>query len=404
MAKAQSNSYIRVGASAVTDMASNANVALANGSAVQASSYTADTTAPTLSTWSLNMNTGVITLNFSETVDASTTVTTGFTLQDAASASLGKSFTLTGGTVSSTDSTQITITLSTADSNSIKAIENMAKAQSNSYIRFDASAVTDMASNVISAIANGSAVQASAYTADTTAPTLSSWALDMNTGVITLDYVETMDASTIITTNFTIQDAATATTSRTLTGGTVSSTDSTQVTITLNAADLNNIKANTGLATGASNSYLRFAATTEADMAGNAIAAVANGSAIQVTTYTADTTAPTFSSWELNMQTGVITLNFNETIDASATDTTQFILQDAATATSGKSYTLTGGTVSTTDSTQLTITLSATDLNGIKAIEGMAKQQSNSYIRFNTAAVTDMANNTMSTIAFQQQP
>ena len=72
------------------------------------------------------------------------------------------------------------------------------------------------------------------------------------------NFDEAMDASTLAATSITIQDAATAIESRTLTGGSTGSSDGTQIIITLDAVDVSAIKLNQALATGTTDSYIRF--------------------------------------------------------------------------------------------------------------------------------------------------
>ena len=106
-----------------------------------------------------------------------------------------------------------------------------------------------MAAVDVTAIADGSGLQAGGHTPDTTAPTLSSWTIDMDTGTATLTFSEAVDASTLAVGGITIQDAATATTSYTLTDSSTASGDGTAIVIDLSATDLNALKTDTGLAT-----------------------------------------------------------------------------------------------------------------------------------------------------------
>ena len=95
------------------------------------------------------------------------------------------------------------------------------------------------------------------------------------------------------------------------------------------------------------------------------------------------------TSWNLDMNAGMLTMNFNVTVDKSTLAATGITIQDAATASSGKSYTLTGGTTNSSNGTTIVVNLTATDINGIKAINGMAKSQSNSYICITSATIKD---------------
>lgn len=220
---------------------------------------------------------------------------------------------------------------------------------------------------------------------------LNSWDLNMNAGTLTLHFNQTANASTFSATGITIQDASTATTSRTLTAGsTTSSPNGVDIVVNLSTADLNAIKANGSLAKAAGSSWLRMTAAVIDDMLGNDNDAIANGAARQVTTYTPDTTSPQFSSWTLNMNTKVMSLTFNEPVKASTITVTAITIQDAATGPS-RSYPLTNSTHSSTDGTTVTVTLSATDYNAIVELGSLATGLADSYITMTSSAVKDMA-------------
>jgi len=265
-------------------------------------------TAPAMSSWALNMNTGVITLSFSETMNASTLVVTKVILQDAATATVGKSYTLTNSTGSVTNSTTITITLSTTDLNAIKAIDGLAKSQANSYIRFSAAAIADIAGNNLPAILDGSAVQCATggYIADSSAPTLSNWALNMNTQTLELTFNEPVAIGTFDKAKFKLQSDAAGTNTYTLAGtytsGTYGSlsagqyaiggTSNLKLQIKFTTADFNDLLDDaSNLAEAEASSYLVIAALSgiqDKAATANALAAV---SATQVATlgYTANT-------------------------------------------------------------------------------------------------------------------
>jgi len=171
--------YIGVTLSSVTDLVGNAEA----GSEVYSAAVSAESTAPTLSSWTLNMNTGHLVLTFSEPVDASTLDATAITIQDAATATYGYRA-LTGGTTASTDGASIDITMIAADLNAIKVNELLAWAKGSSYIIIGTTLIDDLAGNDVTAIADGAGVQATTYTVDSTAPTVSSqYPTDGATGI-----------------------------------------------------------------------------------------------------------------------------------------------------------------------------------------------------------------------------
>ncbi|MCK5254390.1 MAG: hypothetical protein KAQ81_00100, partial [Deltaproteobacteria bacterium] len=147
-------------AGGVTDMGTNTNLIDDNNAVAE----TADTNNPSLSSWSLDLTAPTLTLNFSETVDVSTRDLTALTAQDAATAT--GSHTLTTSDTASGDGTSVVIDLSIADKAGIRAF---AVDIGTSYLRTTNLLIDDMAGNANSVIADGTAMQAGAYTGPTAA-------------------------------------------------------------------------------------------------------------------------------------------------------------------------------------------------------------------------------------------
>lgn len=166
LAKGAGSSWLRMTTAVINDMLGNDNDAIANGAAKQVTTYTADTTSPQLSSWTLNMNTKVASLTFNEPVDASTITVGAITIQNAADGAT-QSRTLTNSTHSSTDGTTVTVTLSADDYNAIVEKGTLALAAGSSFITMTSSAVTDMVANSVAAVTTG--MQASSYTANSAA-------------------------------------------------------------------------------------------------------------------------------------------------------------------------------------------------------------------------------------------
>ncbi|MCX6744944.1 MAG: hypothetical protein NTX82_05455 [Candidatus Parcubacteria bacterium] len=134
---------------------------------------------------------------------------------------------------------------------------------------------------------------------DLIAPTLSNWDLDMNAGTLALNFSEPMDFTfDFDETLLTIEDA-TAATFYTLTDSIGSWTAPGVFTVTLSPADINQIKAISGLAENMGNSYLTITDISGLkDAVQNDMVAGVNG--VQVNIYTADTTLPTVSGNNLH--------------------------------------------------------------------------------------------------------
>ena len=295
--------FLTMTAQAVDDMVGNDLVAVTRAAV---NVFAGDATNPVLVSFDFDMSgiVATLTMTFSETVDASTVDVTQLTLQSSGSGA-AESFTLTGGTASVDDSTVMSVDVTHDDLNAIKALTQLATLSTNTYLSIGSGLIADMNGNAVVAIAPTSGLVVTTFVADVTAPELVAFDLDMDSGVMTLSFSETVLASSLAPIRFTLDNAACATASYTLTGGTTSTVDSDVLTIALTIADLNNIKYETSLATATGNTYVSVTAQGVHDMAAVPNAVVARASCtnnLGVTTFVADTTAPVLVSFDLNME------------------------------------------------------------------------------------------------------
>jgi len=266
--------------------------------------YSAD-----LTSWDLNMSAGTLTMTFNSPVDSATLDATGITIQDMQSASPTNSYTLTGGTTTSPPGPTIVVNLTATDMNGIKAIAGLAKSQSNSYISITSATISDISTpqvNAVNAITRANALQVTNYTADSTPPSLLNWSLDMNAHTMTLNFNESMKASSWTPVSVTLQNtAASPTKTYTLTAGsTTASPNGTSLVVTLSTADFNNIFdfSGGGLCDALGNSYLTFLLGAIKDMANNNIAAVTTG--MNASAFTANAKAAT--NFKLTTSSGAV--------------------------------------------------------------------------------------------------
>ena len=145
--------------------------------------------------------------------------------------------------------------------------------------------------------------------------------------------------------------------------GTVTQPSHTVLVFVPTVADLNAIKAKQQLAISAESSFFVISSDFVSDLNGNAVVSIGNSSALLVSQYTADTTQPKLTSFDLDMNAGVLRMVFGETVDAATLQPAFVILQDNQT--EGVDFVLTGGARSTTDSTDVSINITAVDLNEI---------------------------------------
>jgi len=400
-------------------------IAIVNAvNAQQAAGYVPNTTPPSLVNFSLNMNTAIITLSFSESIDSTTVNVAALTIQLAADTTgldLSQSAsTLTASSTStSSDGPIVTIQMSVSDSNIIKQRSSIAVSQASSFVSFTSSFLSDIEGNAVVAIPVTSAFMANSYTIDTSPPVILGFDLSLNAFVteggvmlqsaqLTLSFSETVHLASLNAAGIVIQSSHTsAATSVTLTGQqeVVSTLNSNTVVFKLVRADANAIKAIRTLAKAGSNTFLSAPSSIIKDQYGNSVAAVLASSALPVSLYTADTTAPQLLDFYINMNAGYVDLTFDETVDSTTIEPPEFALQDAVTAVNAH-YQLTGGLASDANRTPYvfgsafndapSVTprfyFTKTDLDNIKALP-LCKTGPDCYLTNTEYAVTDMVGN-----------
>ena len=178
--------------------------------------------------------------------------------------------------------------------------------------------------------------------------------------------------------------------SRTLTGGTADPDDSdVQFDINLNAADLNFIKKSISFGTTENSTYISLTPKAVKDMSGNEVVEITAVGALKASTHVIDNVAPALAKYSFDLDNGVVTLTFSETVKAASIKSRFFTFSSSALP-SAKRVTLTGGSVSTTDSTVISITLTKKDLNALKADPVLAVSSASTYVSHTSGAVVDM--------------
>ena len=229
-----------------------------------------------------NDNNAQLVVTFSELVQSASTDETLFHINDITGTD---DVTLSQATTTVGDSATQTFPLTEAERAAALLISGVTGGDAGAVVLdIDAGAVTETAAgSLTSPLTDNITV---AETADTHAPTLDQWDIDFTSDQFTLTFSETVDVSSLSWATVTIQDAATATSSYTLTGGSTASGDGTTVVLDLNITDLNAIKSNSSIANSSADSWMVITSGLVNDIAQNDITAIANGSALQANSYT----------------------------------------------------------------------------------------------------------------------
>ena len=398
LATSATDTYLTVSAFLVDDLAGNDLTGITDGKAILASGFTQDVTHPKLDRWTLDMDESQLILTFSEVVDITTFDVTNIRLQPLQDTSLGYSLTGYDQLIPTDADRVMAVQLLREDSNAIKFDTGLGTSQQNSFLSLSSSTVVDMNTNDVVAIGANSALEVADYVRDETSPQIESFELDLDDGVLSLFFDETVDASTFNVSGLTLVNRVSQySASYTLTTSTHTTENSHVIVVSLSKADLDSITALTTLATGPSSTFLAATTYTVMDMSMNRLMQIHRTSALNVATYTQDATNPTLESFTLDVSKGELILTFSESVLATSLMPTEIALlssTDGAT-----SLLLSGGSLrSTKAGISVTLILNVEDLNNIKLDTGLGTTTDNTFISITSSAVSDHASNPITPI------
>ena len=354
---------ITVSPSAITDLTGNAFGGLVAGTAIDT---TDDSTAPTLTSTTLNLDTAILVLTFNEAIVWSDTTLDNITITDSNNAN---PVTLTGANLTDNNLPTLTITLTESQRQSVVTLNT----GSNSPVQITvaANSIHDLVGNVFAPLTNG----ALTITDDNTPPTLTDNTpnLDITAATLTFAFDEHINVSTISLQNISITDA-TGTDTVLLTGATLPATNSSSVIIGLTTAQIQQL----GTLTFDDDTPLQITVSPSAitDLTGNAFGGLVAGTAIDTTD---DSTAPTLTSTTLNLDTAILVLTFNEAIVWSDTTLDNITITDSNNA---NPVTLTGANLTDNNLPTLTITLTESQRQSVVTLN----TGSNSPVQITVAA------------------
>ena len=397
-----SSCFISVTRTLLRDMTGNAVVEVSPSAALNVSEFGADTVRPEMVDFvQFDMNHGRITILFNEIMDVSSIDYTSVALAESFDST--DLFQLTGGTVFPEDVLQVTLNLTVDDLNRLKQFRpgagqvRICATRTACYLRFNATAITDMNANPAVPVTVGGldlTHRATSFVADTTPPKLVSYVLDQRSAELLLTFDETVDGSTVVAQQITLQgsEVYNSTEAYTLTGSTLVSDrrDSTVVVLELLPADVRQIKAVTNLAISENNTFLRLGAGAFEDMSGNEVQAMALG--MQASTVYTDEASPELVSFQaFDLRDNLIRLSFSEAVEISSVQFELVRIQSVANGLGGTVIPLTGGTAryATTDKTSVELLLNREDIRSFKLDGSIATSKANTFLTLGPGVIQD---------------
>jgi hypothetical protein len=389
------NVFLSLAASAARDFATppNSIIPILNLNSLPVNQLTPDVTAPTLLRFTpASPNPNDITFTFDEVVDQVSFSESAFMISLTTRQGTFEYSSFNGGSTMSNVSTgQLVYTFSTADFNATLSAQ-YAEAVSNGSVSLLAGngLVTDVFGNSLPQISTP--IQ---FSTDSTRPTLVSYTLDLNMGLMGLSFSEPVNILAVGL-RATLQNRAVSPEDiiQFLSNGTLNpaSAASDVITLQIGINDLNTIKSSGRIGTSRSNTFLSLAETFAMDLSGNLILPAT--SAVQVSSVIPDTSRPTLSSFNLDINLGRVVLEFSESIMRDSLNVSRLYLMGMPQSQPLGGYDLSNSTFSE-PSYPITVmlTLPQDSLNRVKSDIQVCTSRSNCFIFVNTGAATDVSGN-----------
>lgn len=395
--RSSDSTYIRITSDLVQDMNGNRNIPISAMRGI----FVDDGNRPVLESFDMDMNTGTLTLHFSETVNATSAHVGGITLQRMRSSTPVSSYRLTNATVLNTDNfPTVTLLLSNDDLNELKTRE-IGLTNSTLYIAIDNMTIVDIVrESVVPRVDGLMTLPVDMYTPDTTPPDLVGFSLDLTRETITLSFNETVDAALIDFDQITITDGSNSSDSNlfyTLTDGMVipNDADLPEISFKLMTEDLNEVKKRESLATRSANTYLSITEYSVTDVFGNRVVPDLVGPGL----FTQDTISPRFVGFQLDMDSGMFTLSFSETVNSTSLNTASLTLSNGNSTLPPESYTLVLPYIDVTSPSDVfNFTMNNDDVNEIKLLTMLAISEGTTYLTIDAGGILDQNDNPLTLV------
>ena len=293
--------------------------------ALMASAIGTDFMAPELEQFvSMDLNNGRLILRFSETLYGPSV-----TFSELSLGAFAQVVALTTGDVVSSNTPNLELQLTNEDLNEIKKDPVVCFSRFFCGVQISARFATDYAGNY--ALATMTSLTPTTFIPDTTAPTIESFLLDLETAtlIVNFDEVVTQFRSNAIV----IQDAFNSTTDYQLdTDHPAFTTPTETINITLIPLDVNSIKARPGLAKDINSTYIRYTSRVAIDTSSlNAEERLDGVNPLKADYVAMDTTRPELLQFTtLDFDEGFLEVVFSEPVDPTSYNASRFTVQSTA--------------------------------------------------------------------------
>jgi hypothetical protein len=396
------SAFLRVSSSLVKDMNGNQVNSLSDGHALKSSAFFGDFVKPTLQGFDLDMNSNLISLKFSETVNSTSIDLRAITIHSVGNSELYGI--KQRGSVKSSFKTIVDVQLDISDSNELKRLQKLATHRNDTFLSATSNLVEDMNKNSMFSVDVGSFKQASLFTPDSTSPKLLSYDLDMNNLQLTMTFSETVDAekvdvSGIIFQTYTNRELLLPSGNfvqvgsfHRLTGGDVSE-NSNIIVLDLTSKDSNALKTVVDLCDSKITTNIAIESAMISDMSGNEVEQITKNDALVAKSFVADESSPFLKSFSFNLNTRTMSLSFSESMNSSFIDSTGIFIQGVKNNSLSLSPVVnleTASILGSTDLPVINVSFGEKDANALKELSDVAFEENNTFLSLSDGSFKDM--------------
>ena len=389
LATVASNTYLQVQSQVATD---RAGLLLNNTVPIRVSNFVPDTTRPVVTAFDLDLDAGLLSLLFSEPIRLNT-------------------FNITSvGLVNTTNGKPLYLVNATALSSGIQMLADYFLDQSilidikqrelcytmtNCYTILVSNAAEDAVGNNVVQVTANMPLRVRRLTFDVTPPYLIAFTqFDLDAGTFTLLFNEPVNSSSADITAIQFGDAYLTPTHMISLNSAFVTADHVEITFTLTTADLNKMKNNSYICTGASNCWIRLPRFFISDIHANPFYIPGSVASFhQPVIFVGDSTPPTLTSFVADANRGELTLLFNEVMITQSLNPSDVIILNRQAG--NVRWQLNGASVIRSNNlTSLIIELTRADLNILKYTDGIFTGISNTFLSLAlTTQLSDVSGN-----------
>ena len=350
LAISTNTTYLSVTSTFIEDTATNPIWPIDITSPLPVSNFTVDISLPTLLRFELDMDAPTLTLFLSETVDASSLNVSAITLQSTGNFVNGVSESHTfmpgppplGSDSVSENGPTVVINIGEDDANAIKFLVQLGQGQNSTFLSLMPNALTDTNGNQIMAVSESNATFVSTFQQDEMGPMLRGFSLNLTSELLILTFDETVDFSSLNSMLLSFHSSLSDPKPYRLQNAVPIGLNSPIIVLNLTATqyDLNQLKLRPELAIDETSTYIQLedGAILDLSLPPNAISL---SPLTQAGLVFPDRTPPNVISFTVNLNSGTLTLVFDEVVNTSSLDVTAVRLQNSANG-SGSYFQLTG--------------------------------------------------------------